>query len=110
MTNPHERAADFNARMKAKKSLQRMREGCDYVEMAGCVCTKCGHVHADLPVRLIYEACRRNVQTIRNMARERDAQTTGPTPMTTLRRTCDVVMADLDLLARDIGAAGMMDE
>ena len=46
---PFESAAEFNERMEAKGSLERMRDGCNYVEIAGGLCYKCGKVHGEPP-------------------------------------------------------------
>ena len=104
---PFESGAEFNARMEAKGSLERMRDGCNYVEIAGSVCRKCGEVHGELPVPLLMAAARRNVQAIRNKAREAAAADSKPTQNLTVIRTCDVLMSDLDLLAADIGASDL---
>lgn len=80
------------------------RDGCNYFGREGEICYKCGKVHGLVTNKVLLDATRRNVQTIRNRARERRAEMgeAGDTPETCVERSCAVVLADIDMLERDI--------
>ena len=111
---PMESPAEFNERMEGKGSLERMRDGCNYTEFAGHVCRKCGEVHGELPVPLLLAAARRNLQSIRNKARDAWARNSPPgetvavhTDDMILVRACDALMSDLNALERDIARSSL---
>ena len=93
--------------MEAKGSLERMRDGCNYVEIAGGLCYKCGKVHGEPPTDMLLDAARRNVALIRNRAREAYAECTSPCMEGNVVRDCDALLINLESLGRDIESSSM---